>query len=312
MLRIGKLKVSQLCLGGNVFGWTASPETSDQILDAFTDGGGNFIDTADSYSAWVPGHSGGESERTIGVWLRRRGRHDDLVIATKVAKHPRNRGLKPSNIKVALDGSRRRLGLDTVDLYYAHADDPSLPVAEWVGAFNDLIKQGAIRHYGLSNFSVARIEEVLQTAAANGLQPPVAVQPEYNLVHRRDVEASGLLDVVASHKLAVVPYYGLAGGFLTGKYLPGEPLRGPRAATVKRYATEDGYRVVEELLAVAEAAEVEPATAALSWLRQQPGVTAPIASASSPEQVEPLLQAMTVKLGRARLNRLTRASQPFA
>lgn len=308
MQRISTLRVAPLCLGGNVFGWTADASSSERILDAYCDGGGNFIDTADAYSTWVPGHRGGESESVIGGWLRSRGNRDQVVIATKAAKHPVHRGLRPANLRICLDGSRRRLGVETIDLYYAHEDDPNVPIAEWVGAFDTMVKQGAIRHWGLSNFTAARIAEVLQVATADGLTPPVALQPHYNLVHRAEVEGTGLRELVAAHKLALVPYYGLAAGFLTGKYARDELIHGQRAARVKGFATEVGFAVLDTVLEIADELTAEPATVALAWLRQQPGVTAPIASVSDPDQLPALLAATELKLGRAHLNRLNKIS----
>jgi len=311
MQRVSTLSVSPLCLGGNVFGWTADTSASEQILDAFTSGGGNFIDTADSYSAWVPGHSGGESERVIGGWLRKRGGSKGLVIATKVAKLPGHRGLRPANLRVCLDGSRRRLGVETIDLYYAHQDDPQVPTAEWVGTFDQMIKAGEIRHYGLSNFSADRVREVIAVADENGCARPVALQPEYNLVHRGDVETGGLGAVAGEFGLAVMTYFSLGAGFLTGKYARDEPARGARSAHVKPYLTKEGFDVVDAVVDVADKVGAEPAAVALAWLRAQPGVTAPIASASSPEQVETLLAGMTLKLTKPQVNKLTKASEGF-
>lgn len=308
MQRISTLRVAPLCLGGNVFGWTADANTSEQILDAYCEGGGNFIDTADSYSTWVPGHRGGESESVIGGWLRSRGNRDQVVIATKAAKHPIHRGLRPANLRICLDGSRRRLGVETIDLYYAHEDDLHVPTAEWMGAFDTMVKQGSIRHWGLSNFTPERVTEVLGIAASEGLTPPVALQPHYNLVHRAEVEDSGLREVVAEHKLALVPYYGLAAGFLTGKYTRDEVIHGQRATRVKGFATERAFGALDAVLEVADELDVEPATVALAWLRQQPGVTAPIASVSDPDQLPALLASMTLKLSRAQANRLNKAS----
>ncbi len=308
MQRISTLRVSSLCLGGNVFGWTADASTSERILDAYRDGGGNFIDTADAYSTWVPGHRGGESESVIGGWLRSRGNRDQVVIATKAAKHPIHRGLRPANLRICLDGSRRRLGVETIDLYYAHEDDPHVPTPEWVGAFDTMVKQGAIRHWGLSNFTPERVSEVLEVVAAEGLTPPVALQPHYNLVHRAEVESDGLRELAVERKLALVPYYGLAAGFLTGKYARDEVIHGQRATRVKAFATEQGFAALDALLAVADEVGAEPATVALAWLRQQPGVTAPIASVSDPDQLPALLASMELKLTRAHLNRLSKAS----
>jgi aryl-alcohol dehydrogenase (NADP+) len=311
MHRISTLRVSPLCLGGNVFGWTADATSSEAVLDAFVDGGGNFIDTADSYSTWVPGHRGGESESIIGGWLRSRNNRDRVVLATKVGKHPVHRGLRPANLRICLDGSRRRLGIDTIDLYYAHEDDPHVPTAEWVGAFDQLVRSGAIRHYGLSNFTPERVREVIEFATAESLALPVAVQPQYNLVHRAEVEG-GLGAVCAEHHLALVPFYGLAAGFLTGKYARGEAVHGARAARIRGYATDAGFDVVDAVVAIAEEHGVEPATVALAWLRQQSGVTAPIASATSVEQVAAILAAGELKLTRAQTNRLNKVSAPFA
>ncbi len=311
MHRISTLRVSPLCLGGNVFGWTADDTASEAILDAFVDGGGNFVDTADAYSTWVPGHRGGESESIIGAWLRHRGNRDKVVLATKVAKHPVHRGLRPANIRVCLDGSRRRLATEVIDLYYAHADDPQVPTAEWVGAFDQLIQTGAIRHYGLSNFSAERVAEVVAVATAESLALPVAVQPQYNLVHRAEVEGD-LATVCAEHHLAVVPYFGLAAGFLTGKYGRGEALHGARAARVRGYATAAGFDVADAVVSIADELGVDPATVALAWLRQRPGVTAPIASASSVEQVPAILAAGDLKLSRIHTNLLNKVSAPFA
>jgi len=311
MHRISTLRVSPVCLGGNVFGWTANPESTEAILNGFLDGGGNFIDTADVYSAWVPGHRGGESESLIGGWLGRRGNRDKVVIATKVSKHPIHRGLRPANLKICLDGSRRRLGTDVIDLYYAHEDDAHVPTAEWVGAFDQMVKQGAIKHWGLSNFTLARTQEVIELATREGLALPVAVQPGYNLVHRAEVETSGLGAFCVEQKLALVPYYGLASGFLTGKYVRGEQVHGQRAARVKTYATEEGFRVVDEVVAIADEVGVDPATVALAWVRQQPGVVAPIASVSSADQLPAILAAGELKLTRPQVSRLTKVSAPF-
>jgi len=297
-----------LCLGGNVFGWTANAEASERILDAYVEGGGNFVDTADSYSTWVPGHTGGESESIIGAWLRHRGHRDTMVVATKVAKHPVHRGLRPANLRICLDGSRRRLGVETIDLYYAHEDDPHVPTAEWVGAFDTMVRQGSIRHWGLSNFTAERTAEVIEVANAEGLALPVAVQPHYNLLHRVEVEDGGLRDLAEAHHLALVPYYGLAAGFLTGKYARDEVIHGARAGRVKTFATPAGFAVLDAVMAIGEELGAEPATVALAWLRQQPGVTAPIASVSDPDQVPAVLAAMTLKLGRAQMNRLNKVS----
>lgn len=310
MHRIATLRVSSICLGGNVFGWSADAAESEAILDAFVAAGGNFVDTADAYSTWVPGHRGGESESIIGGWLTRH--KGQLVVATKVGKHPAHRGLRPTNIRICLDGSRRRLGVETIDLYYAHEDDPAVPTAEWIGAFDQLISSGAIRHYGLSNFSAERVAEVVAVATAEGLALPVAVQPQYNLVHRAEVERTGLGQTCRENRLALLPYYGLAAGFLTGKYPRDETPHGIRAAKVRSYLSEAAFDVVDTVVATADEAGVDPATVALAWLRQQPGVTSPIASVSTADQIPALMLAGEFKLSRAQLNRLSKVSKTFA
>lgn len=309
--RIGSRPVTPLCLGGNPFGWTSDHTTSLATLDAFVEGGGNFIDTADVYSSWVPGNSGGESERIIGAWLATGVDRGRLVLASKVAKHPRYRGLSAHNIRMALDGSRRRLGVDTIDLYYAHEDDEHVALEEWLGLFNALIAAGTIGGYGVSNFSLERTQAVLDVVEREGWARPVAVQPPYNLVSRRTVE-SGLSALAVSHKIGIVPYYGLASGFLTGKYSRGETARGARAGSVGKYFTDEGWAVLDAVVDIATELDCEPATVALAWLRSRPGVVAPIASASGPEQVPALLASATLKLGRAHVNRLDKASAAFA
>lgn len=233
------------------------------------------------------------------------------MLATKVGKHPSRRGLRPANLRVCLDGSRRRLGVETIDLYYAHEDDPHVPIAEWVGAFDAMIRDGSIRHYGLSNFSAERVAEVLDVARTTGLATPVAVQPQYHLVHRSEVETGGLAALAIANGLALVPYYALAAGFLTGKYSADEPLHGARANRVKHWANDAGFAVVDAVVDIANDLEVEPATVALAWLRQQPGVTAPVASVSSVEQLPAMLAAAELKLARSQLNRLNKVSLPF-
>jgi aryl-alcohol dehydrogenase-like predicted oxidoreductase len=219
MALIGKsdLDVFPLRLGGNTFGWTSDSETSFAVLDAYVAGGGNFIDTADSYSAWVPGHEGGESETIIGEWTKARGSRDSVVIATKVSRHPQFRGLSAKNVAAAADASLRRLGTDYIDLYYAHYDDPDVPVAEAAGAFRTLQVAGKIRQVGLSNYTTPRLREWISVAEDNGWPAPVALQPLYSLMERTAYE-NELPSVVAEFYLGVMPYYSLASGFLAGKY----------------------------------------------------------------------------------------------
>ncbi|KPC65213.1 alcohol dehydrogenase, partial [Streptomyces sp. NRRL F-6602] len=223
------LDVFPLALGGNVFGWTADEAQSFAVLDAYAAAGGNFIDSADTYSSWVPGNEGGESETVIGKWLASRGNRDEIVVATKVGSHPQFKGLSAPNVKAAAEESLRRLGTDRIDLYYTHFDDPSVPVEEIVTALDDLVKEGKVRAVAASNISPERLQESLDFADREGLARYVALQPHYNLVSRDTYE--GPLQQVASRAgLAAVPYYALAAGFLTGKYRPGTTVDSPRAA----------------------------------------------------------------------------------
>ncbi|GIG69482.1 aldo/keto reductase [Phytomonospora endophytica] len=299
MPRIGNsdLNVHPLALGGNVFGWTADEEASFAVLDAYVAGGGNFIDTADSYSAWVPGNSGGESESIIGRWMAARGNRDDLVIATKVARHPQRPGLSAANIAAAAEDSLRRLGTDRIDLYYSHFDDePYVPVADTLRAYDALIKAGKVRHIGMSNMTPERLTESLDTSAREGLASYIAIQPNYNLVSR-DTYEGARADIVAAHGMSAVPYYGLASGFLTGKYRPGTTVDSARAGgAAKHLETPKGRAVLAALDEVAARHDAELATIALAWLLAKPTVVAPIASARTPEQVPALLAVADVKL----------------
>ncbi|WP_394850835.1 aldo/keto reductase [Pendulispora brunnea] len=308
MTRIGNtdLDVFPLALGGNVFGWTADEPTSFAILDAYTAGGGNFIDTADAYSAWVPGNTGGESESIIGRWLSQRGRRHDLVLATKGSSHPQFKGLR--NIRAAAEASLRRLGTDCIDLYYVHEDDPRIPLEEFLVALDRLVHEGKIRHIAASIISAERLADALAFSTREGLAKFVVLQPHYNLVERTAYESS-LLDVVASHGLSSVPFFGLAKGFLTGKYRPGVAIDSPRAPAAGRYlATERGLRVLAALDEVANAHEAEISTVALAWLAAQPTVVAPIASARNVAQLPALLALADLKLTDAEIAKLTTAS----
>lgn len=298
------LDVFPLNLGGNVFGWTANRDTSFDILDGFVAGGGNFVDTADVYSAWAPSNQGGESESIIGEWLRSRGR-ERLLIATKVGAHPQFAGLRGANIKAAVDASLTRLGIDHIDLYYAHFDDAEVPAAEFAGAFSELVDAGKVRGIGISNFTPQRIDEWFAAVTADGLHAPVALQPHYNLVER-GFETDGLRDAAARHGLGVLPYLGLARGFLTGKYREAEGATGARAAGALAYLDERGRRVLAALDAVAAAHETRPAVVALAWLRQQG--TVPIASASRVEQLPDLLASARLTLSDDQLGELSAAS----
>ncbi|MEV5437142.1 aldo/keto reductase [Streptomyces sp. NPDC052682] len=302
------LEVFPLALGGNVFGWTADEATSFAVLDAYTAAGGNFVDTADVYSAWVDGNQGGESETIIGRWLAARGNRSDVVIATKVSQHPRYQGLSAANIKAAADASLRRLGTDYIDLYYTHFDQPEVPVEEIIGALDDLVKAGKVRYIAASNISAERLKASLEFSDREGLARYVALQPHYNLVSRDTYEGE-LRDVAERSGLAAVPYYALASGFLTGKYRPATTVDSARAGGAGKYLeTERGRRVLPVLDEIAAAHEVPVATVALAWLAAQPTVAAPIASARTVEQLPALLGVAGLRLTDAEVDSLTRAS----
>lgn len=297
-----------LALGGNTFGWTSDRQTTFAVLDAFVEGGGNFIDTADGYSAWAPGNVGGESETLIGEWLSARNRRDDVVIGSKVSQHPDYRGLAPDNVRAAADASLRRLRTDRIDLYYAHFDDASVPLEDTAGAFDELVKAGKIRQVGLSNYTGDRIAEWLRIADRGGLVAPTVVQPHYNLVKREPFE-SDIQPVAAAHQLAVVPYFSLASGFLTGKYRTEADFAGAaREGMARPYFSPAGLDVVNTLVQIAEAHDAEPASVALAWLLAQPSVVAPIASARTVQQLPALLQAGSLALSPADLTALDKVS----
>ena len=289
-------EIFPLVLGGNTFGWTSDESTSDQVLDAYTEAGGNLIDTADVYSAWAPGHSGGESEIVLGRWLAKNGNRNKVLVATKVSQHPQYSGLSAKNIEAAADASLLRLGLDVIDLYYAHFDDSSTPLEETAAAFDKLVKEGKVRAIGLSNYTPDRIREWFSIARKEGLTLPVALEPQYNLVYRKDYE-NGLMQVAKDEDLAVFPYFSLASGFLTGKYRTMDDLKGKkREGMVKDFFTQEGLDVVAAMDGIAKAHGVELATVALAWLNHRPGIAAPIASARTPEQLPALLDAAHLEL----------------
>lgn len=310
MARIGNsaLDVFPLSLGGNVFGWTADEAQSFAVLDAYTARGGDFIDTADVYSAWVPGNSGGESETILGAWLSRRGRRDDVVIATKVGSHPHFKGLRADTIKQGAEESLRRLGVDHIDLFYTHRDDPEVPVEEIITALDALVKEGKVRAIGASNISAERLAASLDFSEREGLARYEIVQPKYNLVERDEFEGA-FADLVAARGLSTAPYYGLASGFLTGKYRPGATevysARAERAAGF--LDTERGPKVLAALDEVAAAHGAEVTTVALAWLAAQPTVVAPIASARTAEQVPALTAVAELELTAQEVAALTAA-----
>ncbi|MEW2296033.1 aldo/keto reductase [Streptomyces sp. NPDC006743] len=302
------LEVFPLALGGNVFGWTADQAQSFAVLDAYTAAGGNFIDTADSYSAWVEGNHGGESETIIGKWIKERGNRSDVVIATKVSQHPDFQGLSAANIRAAADASLKRLGTDHIDLYYTHFDQPDVPVEEIIGALDELVRAGKVRHIAASNISAERLAASLEFSEREGLARYVAIQPHYNLVSR-DTYEGGLRDLAERAGLSAVPYFALASGFLTGKYRPGATVDSPRAeGAAKHLASERGQKVLAALDEVARARGAEPATVALAWLAAQPTVAAPIASARTVEQLPALLAVAGLELTDEEVTRLTQAS----
>jgi aryl-alcohol dehydrogenase-like predicted oxidoreductase len=283
-----ELRVHPLCLGGNVFGFSADVENSEDVLSYYFDNGGNFVDTADMYSQWAPGHVGGESETIIGNWMRKRANRGQMVIATKVSKLDTRPGLKAANIAAACDDSLRRLQTDYIDLYYAHQDDPDTPIDETLGAFDSLIKAGKVRYIAASNFTPARLQESLDIAKKLNLASYVACQDQYNLMDR-DYETT-LRDTVDKNGLSEIPFYGLARGFLSGKYRPGVTVESVRATGVANsYANERGWKMLEKLDRIAQDKNTSVAAVALAWLRQQKTVSAPIASATKLEQIKEIM-----------------------
>ena len=308
-IRLGQsdLHVFPLNLGGNVFGWTADEATSNAVLDAYAAAGGNFIDTADSYSAWIEGHTGGESERLIGAWMKARSNRAQMVVATKVARHPDFKGLAPKNIQAACDASLQRLQTDHIDLYYAHFDDLEVPIADIVGALSRLVDAGKVRHIAPSNFTAERLEGWFAATKANGFHAAIALQPHYSLVER-GFETHGLRAIAERHQLGVLPYFSLAKGFLAGKYRPGKTVDSARAGGASQYLNERGLRVLAALDRIAAAHQTPVAAVALAWLRVQPAVAAPIASARTVDQLRELLPSATLALTADELAALSQAS----
>jgi aryl-alcohol dehydrogenase-like predicted oxidoreductase len=302
------LDVHPLCLGGNVFGWTADEPGSQAVLDDYYAAGGNFVDTADVYSAWAPGNAGGESEAILGRWMQARRNRPRVVVATKVGMGPGLTGLAPKTIRAACEASLGRLRTDRIDLYYAHKDDPATPLEDIVRAFDALVREGKVRHVAASNFTASRLTEAIAIAKREGLARFVAIQPHYNLVTRADYETD-LAEACSTAHVGVLPYYSLAKGFLTGKYREGQTARhdSPRAAGAVAYFDARGRRILAEVLAVAKAHATPPAAVALAWLRTRPNVVAPIASARTTEQLAELLPMARLVLGRDEIERLTTA-----
>ena len=305
------LEVSPLCLGGNVFGWSADEETSQAVLDAYVAAGGNAVDSANVYSGWVAGNKGGESEAIIGRWLASRGGHDDIVIATKVGMaggvHPK--GLTRDHVLRGAEGSLRRLGVARIDLYYAHEDDPETPLAETLAAFGELVDQGLVGAIAASNYPAGRLAEALEVSAREGLPRFEGLQEGYNLMDRGRYEGE-LEELCRREGLGVAAYFALARGFLSGKYRPGAPVPdSARAATVARaYLNERGFRVLAAVDEVAAAHGATAAQVALAWVMARPGMTCAVASATSVEQVRELAGAMDLALAEDEVRRLDAAS----
>jgi aryl-alcohol dehydrogenase-like predicted oxidoreductase len=304
------LQVSPICLGGNVFGWTIDEKTSFSLLDAWVDAGMNFVDTADVYSKWVPGHVGGESETIIGKWLRQSGKRHRVVLATKVGK-PMGEGLSGLSrpyIRSAVEASLRRLQTEVIDLYQSHDDDRSTPLEESLAAFGELIKEGKVRAIGASNYDADRLSKALAVSAANGLPRYESLQPLYNLVERAAYE-DALEKVCVDHGLGVINFYALASGFLTGKYRSSADLgKSARGGGAKKYLNTHGLAVLAALDGVAKTLHATPGQVALAWLMARPSITAPIASATSVAQLDALVAAARLKLDPASIAMIDRAS----
>lgn len=305
------IEVRPLMLGGNVFGWTIDEPQSFKVLDAFTAAGFDFIDTADIYSKWVPGHPGGESETILGNWMKQRGNRKKIILATKCGFEmaPGKKGLSRKHIFEAVEDSLRRLQTDYIDLYQSHTEDLETPLEETMTAYADLVKAGKVRAIGASNYSAQRLEPAIETSARLELPRYESLQPQYNLYDRAGYEQA-LEPVCLKHGLGVIPYYGLASGFLSGKYRSAaDASKSPRGETiVKKYLNDRGLRILKALDQVAADHGVKPATVALAWLMARPGITAPIASATTPDQLEDLFKAVDLKLDSSAIDALNQAS----
>jgi aryl-alcohol dehydrogenase-like predicted oxidoreductase len=311
-LGTSSLHVSPITFGGNVFGWTADEKTSFDLLDAWVAAGFNFIDSADVYSRWHPGNSGGESETIIGKWLKARGNRDRVIIATKLGNEmgPGKRGLSRRYMMQAVEDSLRRLQTDYIDLYQSHRDDPDTPIEEALSAYGELIKQGKVREIGASNFSAARLTESLRISTEKGLPRYQSLQPQHSLVERQEFE--GPLEALClKEKVGVIGYYSLASGFLTGKYRSRADLQGrARGSRVEKYLNDYGFGVLHALDAVAKRYDAKPGQIAIAWLIARPSVTAPIASATNLMQLAELTKAAEIKLDADAIRQIDEASRP--
>ena len=310
--KLGKsdLEVAPLMFGGNVFGWTIDEGTSFRLLDQFVDAGFNFIDTADVYSKWAPGNSGGESEAIIGRWLKQSGKRDKVLIATKVGMElaPDKKGLSAEYIATAVEASLQRLQTDHIDLYQSHKDDPETKLEETLGAYAKLVKEGKVRYIGASNYSRERLAEALHISERNGFPRYESLQPQYNLYDRQPFETD-LQRICEQMELGIIPYYSLASGFLTGKYATKEEAgSAKRAGALAKYFDKRGENILAALKEVAAEHNATSAQVALAWLMARPCITAPIASATSPQQLQDILGAVDLQLGEGDLDRLNRAS----
>lgn len=309
------LSVFPLNLGGNTFGWTSDQQQSFDVLDAFVKAGGNFIDTADVYSAWAEGHSGGESEKVLGEWMKERGNRSDVIIATKAGQHPEHQGQARETVFAAIDASLERLQTEYIDLFYAHFDDESVAIEDQARTYHDIVEAGKAKHIGVSNYSPERMTRWFEYATAEGLTVPVAIQPHYNLLKRKDFEQD-YAPIARKYDTAVFPYFALASGFLSGKYRSASDLQGAaRKDMIDDYfseaSLESGVKVISALEEVARAHDVEITTAALAYLLAK-GVTAPIASARNTEQLPALIAAASVELSESEVAELDQASADFA
>jgi len=301
------IEITPLMLGGNVFGWTADEAASFAILDAFVDHGGDAIDTADIYSAWAPGHEGGESERVIGAWLKNSGKRDRVMIGTKVGMWPKRLGIKRENIIAACEDSLARLGIETIDLYWLHRDDEATPAEEYIAALDDLVKAGKVRAVGASNFKPGRFAEGLAASKASGKARFDAQQPEYHLLNR-EIEVE-LMPLCAREGVSLLPYYGLASGYLTGKYRSADDKsKSIRGGRMDKYMEGKGPAVLAALDAIGERHKATPAQVALAWIMAKPAIAAPIASATRVDQVVELMGALNVSLSADDVAELDRVS----
>ena len=283
-----ELSVYPLCLGGNVFGWSADEAQSHDVLDAYTSHGGNFIDTADVYSEWKDGNSGGDSEAIIGSWLKKRGNRSEVVIATKVAKLSTRPGLSAANIKAAVDDSLKRLQSDYIDIYYAHEDDQNTPLEETLSAFDEIVKSGKVRYIAASNYNSGRLKEAIEISKTNNFVQYIAIQNHYNLLERKDYE-SDMAPALKELGLSGIPFFALARGFLSGKYRKGATVESVRAGGVANYLNDAGYALLEKLDVLAKSHNASVSAIAIAWLRAQPTISAPIASARTVAQLNEIV-----------------------